>query len=678
MHLKQENQYILFTRFTGIAGGLVMLSGCMVIIGWAGNIASLKSLIPGYRTMVNPSVALLFLIGGGNLVLLRKENRINLLLGNFVSSFIILVATMKLASLILNTNTGVDQLLFRAKLGGDRMSPTSAINFLFTGMALLLSSRKKYVSFFIAQVFACLSFAISLTACIGHLYAARTLASISNYIPMAFPTAITFVIFSLGILFTTGRYGFMSVIMNKNIGGKIARILLPITLVVPIILGWLLQESQREHVYDLQFAIALTTILSIAIFTILIWTLAWSLNKADEERKAAEQAMLFAKLEAEQARRTQEQFLANMSHEIRTPINGVIGMTQLVKGTLLNQEQEEYIEIIGISANNLLVIINDILDIAKINSGKIDLEMIDYALDDVLKPIIKIFELKAKEKQITFRTNIDKNIPPALCGDPVKLSQVLTNLINNAIKFTEKGEVVLSILQVEDKDTSVSLQFSIQDTGIGIAEDKVSTVFDSFIQASTDTTRKYGGTGLGLTISKQLVELFGGNITVTSRLGEGSLFTFTITIQKGNVANLVKVLPSANSDYSFKGIDILLAEDNIINQKVASILLSKQGAAVDIANNGREVLEMLALKKYHLILMDVHMPEMDGYEATMRVRSSGSSSADIPIIALTASALASEKHKCINAGMNDYLSKPFNAIALYEMVSEYTRGVEKL
>lgn len=676
MSPEQESQYIFLTRFTDIAGRLVILSGFLILTGWYGNIIILKSLSPGYGTTINPTVAILFLVCGGILILLCKKNVSYSKLCDFASCFIIFIAVVKLTGVILDLDTGIDQVLFRTRLKGDRMAPTTAINFLFTGTALLLSNREKYVSFFIAQGFAFLSLAISLTAFIGYLYAARTLAGIPSYIPMVLPAAIIFIILSLGILFTTGRYGFMSVIMHKNIGGRIARILLPITLVVPVILGLLLQESQRINLYDLRFAIALMTILSIAIFTILIWSLAWSLNKADDERKKSEQAMLYAKLEAEQARRTQEQFLANVSHEIRTPLNGVIGMTQLFKDTLLNDEQKEYLDIIGISANNLLVIINDILDIAKINSGKIDLEMIDYTLEDIIKPIVKIFELKAKGKNITFRADIDKNIPPVLCGDPVRLNQVLTNLINNAIKFTDEGKVVLTVLQVENQDNHVSLEFSVQDSGIGISEDKIDAVFESFTQAATDTTRKYGGTGLGLTISKQLIELFGGTITVTSRVGEGSLFSFTIPVQKGNVANLTKIVSTTDSIYLFTGIHILLAEDNIINQKVASILLSKCGATVDIANNGEEVLAMLAVKKYHLILMDVHMPEMDGFQATMHIRNDGGTSADIPIIALTASALVSEKHKCLSVGMNDYLSKPFNAIDLYEKISLYTQAIE--
>lgn len=390
------------------------------------------------------------------------------------------------------------------------------------------------------------------------------------------------------------------------------------------------------------------------------------------ERKNAELEIIKAKLEAEDARKTQEQFLANMSHEIRTPMNGIIGMAQLIAGTNLSEEQKEYVDTIKESASNLLVIINDILDVTKIVAGKLLIEAVDYVFKDVVKNSIKITQFKAEAKGVLLTSDIDKRIHPVLIGDPVRLNQILINLIGNAIKFTEKGEVKVKVEMLEDDDTNVKLKFAIEDTGIGIPEDKLDSIFESFTQASSATTRKYGGTGLGLTITKQLIELQGGSISVTSKPGVGSTFSFALTFKKGVVETpVIKAVSETNKlSHPFSDVQILLVEDNLINQKVASYTLTKQGAVVEIANHGKEAIIMLEKKKYDIILMDIQMPEMDGFETTQYIRNSVKESINkTPIIAMTASALVSEKTKCLESGMNDYISKPFQAKELYEKIA---------
>jgi signal transduction histidine kinase len=288
------------------------------------------------------------------------------------------------------------------------------------------------------------------------------------------------------------------------------------------------------------------------------------------ERKNAELEIIQAKLEADEARKSQEQFLANMSHEIRTPMNGIIGMSQLIAGTNLSVEQKEYVETIKESAGNLLVIINDILDFTKIVAGKILLEKIDYVFKDVVNNCIKITNFKAEEKGILLSSNIDKNIHRVLCGDPVRLNQILINLIGNAIKFTEKGEVNVNVKLLEENETDVKLEFSVQDTGIGIAEGNLKSVFESFTQESSSTTRKYGGTGLGLAITKQLIELQGGSISVSSEIGVGSKFLFFLSIKKGSTQVASESKNDNKQSHAFSDVKILLVEDNLINQKVAS------------------------------------------------------------------------------------------------------------
>lgn len=390
-------------------------------------------------------------------------------------------------------------------------------------------------------------------------------------------------------------------------------------------------------------------------------------------RKNAELEIQKARIEAEEARKIQEQFLANMSHEIRTPMNGVIGMTQLLACTDLTIDQKEYVETIRESTNNLMAIVNDILDLTKIVAGKITLLQNDYVFNDIIYTCIKMNQYRAEEKGVLLSCNIDKNIQPVLSGDPYRLNQVLTNLISNAIKFTHDGQVNVNINLIKENEKSVTLEFIVADTGIGIAEDKVDSVFERFIQVSGDNTRKYGGTGLGLTITKHLIQLHGGSIDVKSKQHQGSVFTFYLNILKGK-----QQLPATSKDEnmgqnklqnSLNGIHILLVEDNIVNQKVASKLLTNQGAVVKVANHGKEALELLKKNKTDIILMDIQMPEMDGYEATQIIRHEMMAEFNnIPIIALTASALIADQNKCLVAGMNDFIAKPYLASELYKKI----------
>ncbi|MCW3090905.1 MAG: hybrid sensor histidine kinase/response regulator [Ferruginibacter sp.] len=388
------------------------------------------------------------------------------------------------------------------------------------------------------------------------------------------------------------------------------------------------------------------------------------------DRKNAELETQKARREAEEATKTQEQFLANMSHEIRTPMNGVIGMTQLLSSTALSADQKEYVATIQESAANLMVIINDILDLTKIVAGKISLIKADYIFSDIVNNSIKINQYRADEKGIVLKSHIDKNIHPFLCGDAVRLNQILVNLVGNAIKFTEQGEVCVNVHLLEENEQSVTLEFVVTDTGIGIAQDKVEFVFERFIQISGASTRKYGGTGLGLTITRQLIELQGGTIHVKSEQDKGSVFTFYLTIQKGKSPVLYENKPApAQFANTLEGVQILLVEDNIINQKVASKCLSTRGALLDVANHGKEAIEWLKKKKYDIILMDLQMPEMDGYEATRIIRTEMTEAISItPIIAMTASALIADREKCLQAGMNDYIAKPFFAQELNEKI----------
>lgn len=413
-------------------------------------------------------------------------------------------------------------------------------------------------------------------------------------------------------------------------------------------------------------------------FVIVLLLVIFIYNRYRLKQKSNE-ALLKAMFFAEEAKNTQEQFLANMSHEIRTPMNGVIGMTNLLSGTHLNKEQIEYVDTIKESADNLLVIINDILDLTKIKMGRVELESIEFSLFDLVHRLIKIIKYKADEKGLELSYEVSPDVPPAIIGDPVRLNQILLNLVGNAIKFTEKGAVKVRIERIysEPSNSKVSLQFNVIDTGIGIEESKLNQVFESFTQASNDTTRKFGGTGLGLTISKQLIEMQGGYIGVRSKVGEGTTFYFHLDFDLGDSSRLEKKMNSKPKieEHNLNGVRILLVEDNKINQRVTELTLKKWGVLIEFAENGQIGVDMIANNTYDLILMDVHMPVMDGLEATRRVRTSLPEPVrSIPIIAMTASALKEETNRCILAGMNDYITKPFDADDMYHTIHQFIKN----
>jgi two-component system CheB/CheR fusion protein len=368
---------------------------------------------------------------------------------------------------------------------------------------------------------------------------------------------------------------------------------------------------------------------------------------------------------AEDAVKAKQQFLSNMSHEIRTPMNAIIGFTKVVLKTDITAKQKEYLTAIRLSGNSLIVLINDILDLAKVDAGKMTFEEIPFKLSSSISAMTHLFETKVQEKNIKLVTEYDNLIPEVLLGDPVRLHQIILNLVSNAVKFTSKGKITVAVHLLKDDEDNAIIEFTVSDTGTGIPEDKTEKIFEKFHQASSDTSRLYGGTGLGLSIVKQLVESQGGNIRVNSKVGEGSVFSFTLNFKKTDTEaeEETEILEIAAGN---KNIKVLVVEDIALNQLLMKTLLDEFGFERDIAANGKIAIEMLNEKNYDIVLMDLQMPEMNGFEATEYIRNNMHSK--IPIIALTADVTTVDLEKCRAVGMNDYIAKPVDERILYSKI----------
>jgi len=754
----------------------LLLFGLSAEVGWALDIPQLKSIVPGFIAM-NPTTAAFFLLASASLLGSLNQAKWARPLVYVTSALMVAISATKEIGYLFGQNWPVDRLLFWSKLDpagpfhGNALAPNTALCFIFVGLALpKMTSREGTTRWPSAAVL--LSMSLGFTTLIGYAFAALALYSYGAYAPMALTVGICFVMLGVGCIASRPNEGVAKLFTQNAIGSVLTRRVLPIAALVPLAVGVGRILLERSGIISSAAGGALGVVITIGVITGIILSTTGALNETDLRRQAAEQELKKLTTElraaadrADVANRAKSEFLANMSHEIRTPLNGVLGMLFLLERSGLTDEQDSYARTIRQSSDALLSIINDVIDVSKIEAGKMTLEQIEFDPKQVVVEVGRLFVMAAKEKGISLTVQAPWGVPCSVLGDPVRFRQIVTNLVSNAIKFTKVGRVVVD-LSVTRRVTESTFLLSVSDTGLGIPAERQASIFESFTQADGTTTRQFGGSGLGLTITRKLVEMMDGEISVASKLGRGSRFEVQITCptvgpvteepllgglhcvliepdadDRGTLANMLEgmgalvspyatyeeatadekgmqilaisqssVLPEGKMNESkarkvlfvplgnildntarenihadavisvptdegemakailgessrvleaepkpLAGIRVLLAEDNVVNQFVAGHMLESMGAEVSIVENGRLAAESVRLYSFDIVLMDCHMPEMDGFEATSRIREWNH---EIPILALTASSMEEDRHRCESAGMSGYVLKP--------------------
>ncbi|MFZ1428448.1 MAG: ATP-binding protein [Geminicoccaceae bacterium] len=658
--------------------GLVAIGvGLLVTVGWLLDIQLLKQPLSSSVPM-NPTTAASLVALGVALALPRGLARrgLRIMMQRTLAGGVAMIGAIKLIDLLMGWDSGIDRQLFAGALATDSMisnnamAPNTAVDLVLNGCALFLILGRYRWRIPVSQGLALVSMVVSSMALLGYAYGSLTLYQIPNYVPMALLTAVAFLVVAIGVLSIRPHRGVVGLVTSPDAAGAVVRRLLPVMMGVPIVLGFLWLWAIRAELLDFAPGVAMFVVLIITPLTAAVLVVARQLQAALRELAARNHALLVARKAADVANEAKSEFLANMSHELRTPLTAVLGVADLLSTEPLNDRQVGHVRLIRNSGQQLLAVINNVLDFSKLAHGRIETENVPVDLDGMLEDVISVMAPRATEGRLALRVNKAADLPGAMLGDTTRIKQILFNLVGNALKFTEHGSVTVDVETTTMPDGQRTIRFTVTDTGIGMSEAQLGQLFQSFVQADSSTTRRYGGTGLGLAISKQLAEAMRGSMGVSSRLDHGSRFWFELPLAAAEKPP--EPSPSAESLALSRPLKILLAEDVEVNQQLVVELLGRHGHQVTAVADGAAAVATARRGGFDVVLMDIHMPVMNGFDATRQIRALPAPAGRVPIIALTASVMPDTRRRFLEAGMDDSAVKPIIWNDLLAAIARHT------